>query len=321
MQHPETKHGPYLGLRGSNPNSEGTYSTRNPPLFVVSKHQNRPTSHLDPRTSGHLVEPEGSPALVSSARAHFGSDCTLDPQDGPDSTVRSRPLFSRSPPARSLSGLGIEDVFKDSDDPDTVYPYHPLIQKKKKKNVVPKAPDFKRHKKPLFEACLRSGKMTQFEGFPMSECLMDVVRHWPKGFLDKSFNASYVQKAKKPKRKELGDELEDELLDAWHLLLNHLGFMADKEKKSKDGLHTAYAECMLQRFGAKDRSKCQDKLVAFLTTLGVPPPQGCIGREGTSEAVLEKGGWRGLPKRLWAVTVGYKCHEAGTCRQEDSGWA
>ena len=23
-QHPETKHGPYLGLRGSNPNSEGT---------------------------------------------------------------------------------------------------------------------------------------------------------------------------------------------------------------------------------------------------------------------------------------------------------
>ena len=61
-QHPETKHGPYLGLRGSKSDSEGTYSTRNPPLFVVSKPQNRPTRRLDPRTSGHLVEPEGSPA-------------------------------------------------------------------------------------------------------------------------------------------------------------------------------------------------------------------------------------------------------------------
>ena len=66
-QHPETKRGPYLGLRGSNPNSEGTWSTRNPPLFVVSKPQTRPTRCVDPRTSGHLVQPEGSPA-----RAQWG---------------------------------------------------------------------------------------------------------------------------------------------------------------------------------------------------------------------------------------------------------
>ena len=33
--------------------------TRNPPLFMVSKPQNRPTRRLDPRTSGHLVQPEG----------------------------------------------------------------------------------------------------------------------------------------------------------------------------------------------------------------------------------------------------------------------
>ena len=58
-QHPETKHRPYLGLRGSKTDSKGT---RNPPLFVVSKPQNRPTRRLDPRTSGHLVQPEGSPA-------------------------------------------------------------------------------------------------------------------------------------------------------------------------------------------------------------------------------------------------------------------
>ena len=34
-------------------------TTRNPPLFMVSKPQNRPTRHVDPRTSGHLVQPEG----------------------------------------------------------------------------------------------------------------------------------------------------------------------------------------------------------------------------------------------------------------------
>ena len=61
-QHPETKHVPYLGLCGSKSDSKGTYSTRNPPLFVVSTPQNRPNERLDTRTSGHLVQPEGSPA-------------------------------------------------------------------------------------------------------------------------------------------------------------------------------------------------------------------------------------------------------------------
>ena len=73
---PETKNGSYLGLRGSKPNSEGTYSTRNPPLFVVYKPQNRPTRHVDPYTGGHLVEPEGSPA-----RARLGP--TVDPPGYP----------------------------------------------------------------------------------------------------------------------------------------------------------------------------------------------------------------------------------------------
>ena len=33
---PQTKNRPYLWLHGSKRDSEGTYSTRNPPLFVVS---------------------------------------------------------------------------------------------------------------------------------------------------------------------------------------------------------------------------------------------------------------------------------------------
>ena len=61
-QPPKPKQGLYLGLRGSKYDSEGTQSTRNPPLFVVSKPQNGPTRCLDPRTSAHLVEPQGSPA-------------------------------------------------------------------------------------------------------------------------------------------------------------------------------------------------------------------------------------------------------------------
>ena len=82
---PKTKNEPYLGLCGSKPNSEGTYPTRKPPLFVVSKPQNRPTSHLDPRTSGHLVQPEGS-----TARARLGP--TVGP---PGSPGRKKSFFSK----------------------------------------------------------------------------------------------------------------------------------------------------------------------------------------------------------------------------------
>ena len=51
----KAKNGSYLGLRGSKPSSEGAYSTRNLPLFVVSQPQNHPTRSLHPRTSGHFV--------------------------------------------------------------------------------------------------------------------------------------------------------------------------------------------------------------------------------------------------------------------------
>ena len=54
-----------------------------PPLFVVSNPRNRPTRRLDPCTSAHLVEPEGS-----SARARRG------PMVGPPgSPVRKKKSF------------------------------------------------------------------------------------------------------------------------------------------------------------------------------------------------------------------------------------
>ena len=72
--------------RGSNPNSEGTYSTRNPALLVVSKPKIRPTTHLDPRSSGHLVEPDGSPAR---ARTYV---------EGHQERLRPLPLLYPPPP-------------------------------------------------------------------------------------------------------------------------------------------------------------------------------------------------------------------------------
>ena len=47
---PQTKNRPYLWLHGSKCDSEGTYSTRNPPLFMVSTPQNCPNGRLDPNT-------------------------------------------------------------------------------------------------------------------------------------------------------------------------------------------------------------------------------------------------------------------------------
>ena len=60
---PKTENWRYLGLRGSKPNLK---STHHPPLFVVFNPQHRPTRHLDLGTSGHLVEPEGSPGRAES---------------------------------------------------------------------------------------------------------------------------------------------------------------------------------------------------------------------------------------------------------------
>ena len=54
---------------------------------------------------------------------------------------------------------------------------------------------------------------------------------------------------------------------------------------------------------------CCDK--DFTVTGGAVLRQGCITREGTSEATPEavrQAVEGGLPRRLWAVTVGYKCH-------------
>ena len=44
---PQTKNWPYLWLHGSKCDSVGTYSTRNPPRFVVSIPQNCPKGRLD----------------------------------------------------------------------------------------------------------------------------------------------------------------------------------------------------------------------------------------------------------------------------------
>ena len=63
-----------------------------PHLFVVSKPENRPTRRLDPRISGHLVEPEGSPT-----RARLGP--TVGP---PGSPGRKKTFF----PKLSLDHLG-----------------------------------------------------------------------------------------------------------------------------------------------------------------------------------------------------------------------
>ena len=55
---------------------------------MVSKPQNRPTIHVDPRTSGHLVQPEGRPA-----HAQWG------PKVGPPgSPGRKKKIFSKVVP-------------------------------------------------------------------------------------------------------------------------------------------------------------------------------------------------------------------------------
>ena len=51
---PQTKNRPYLWLHGSKCDSEGTYSTRNPPLFVVSTPQNCPKRTPRPQYLGPL---------------------------------------------------------------------------------------------------------------------------------------------------------------------------------------------------------------------------------------------------------------------------
>ena len=70
---------------------------------------------------------------------------------------------------------------------------------------------------------------------------------------------------------------------------------------------------------------CQQRRIIGLCAPPPPSPQGCIRREGTSEAASEAvrqavGG--GLPKRSGAVILSVTTAiEAGTCRQGGSGWA
>ena len=55
-----------------------------PPLFMVSKPQNRPTRHVDPRTKGPLVQPRGG-----SAHAQWGP--TVGPPGSPGRKKRFFP--------------------------------------------------------------------------------------------------------------------------------------------------------------------------------------------------------------------------------------
>ena len=70
---PKPRTGRILGYVAQNPIPRATSPPATPPLFVVSTPQTRPTSHLDPRTSGHLVEPEGSIAHAHAVGANGGS--------------------------------------------------------------------------------------------------------------------------------------------------------------------------------------------------------------------------------------------------------
>ena len=78
---------------------------------MVSKPQNRPTRHVDPRTSGHLVQPEGRPA-----HAQWGP--TVGP---PGSPGRKKKIFSKVVP-RPLGML--KQVFSGRFEP-VVAPFGP----------------------------------------------------------------------------------------------------------------------------------------------------------------------------------------------------
>ena len=56
--------GRILGYVAQNPIPRAPSPPATPRFFMVSKPQNRPTRRRDPRTSGHLVEPEGSPVCA-----------------------------------------------------------------------------------------------------------------------------------------------------------------------------------------------------------------------------------------------------------------
>ena len=71
--------GRILGYVAQNPIPRAPSPSANPHPFVVSKPQNGPTRHVDPRISGHLVHREGSPARVQ-----------LGPTVGPPASPRQK---------------------------------------------------------------------------------------------------------------------------------------------------------------------------------------------------------------------------------------
>ena len=72
-QPPEPKQGPYLRLRGSKSNSEGTQSTGNPPLFVVSSKPS-PTAAQKPKLPAlPPPPPPRNPWISKSAPRESGS--------------------------------------------------------------------------------------------------------------------------------------------------------------------------------------------------------------------------------------------------------
>ena len=59
---PKPSTGRILGYLAQNPIPRAPSPPATSPLFVVSTPRNGPTRRVDPRTSGHLVQSEGSPA-------------------------------------------------------------------------------------------------------------------------------------------------------------------------------------------------------------------------------------------------------------------
>eukprot|EP01004_Peranema_trichophorum_P007511 NODE_628_length_2519_cov_18.259182_g536_i0.p2 GENE.NODE_628_length_2519_cov_18.259182_g536_i0~~NODE_628_length_2519_cov_18.259182_g536_i0.p2 ORF type:complete len:255 (+),score=84.12 NODE_628_length_2519_cov_18.259182_g536_i0:1731-2495(+) len=114
---------------------------------------------------------------------------------------------------------------------------------------------------------MEGGRQPQ-ESYPKGVCLVDLIRYWPSGLLSKSFNSKYVQSTSKPKRDDLEDHLNEEILDAWNIILDHIGFMDKVEKDIKESLCELYADCLLFPFSIKERKSSKSSLVNMLKSMG-----------------------------------------------------
>eukprot|EP01012_Entosiphon_sulcatum_P043632 TRINITY_DN5799_c0_g2_i1.p1 TRINITY_DN5799_c0_g2~~TRINITY_DN5799_c0_g2_i1.p1 ORF type:complete len:972 (-),score=180.47 TRINITY_DN5799_c0_g2_i1:118-3033(-) len=165
-----------------------------------------------------------------------------------------------------LNGLlqSIQEYFsRGDDDEDTVFPYHAAIIRKKKK-AEPRPTAWK-EKQLLFNTIIQGGKITTFKPFTKGECVSDLLKYWKGGFLTGDLKRAILKG--KFKRRDLSKHVDDELLDGWNLFLNHLGFLFDKEKKSKDELCGAFAAPLVHRH--KDKKKASAGIASALASLGV----------------------------------------------------